>query len=131
MRKASAGDAALKEVLTGVSQAIAEKHISDDAIRMHIATAYELGERMLVSLRAVVLENAAPESLQWLWGEKESALSVWMKLSATLIKLAEWQQKLAQGQDNVAEQMPVSAQDQEIIAHYFAHYHHEAQDPLP
>jgi len=90
-----------------------------------MASLRSLGMRLMHKLEQALQLGGIPEEERWLWGDKEHAVGIWVKLSSHLLKLAEQESKILaqeaqEGEDTPKDMETLSAADDAIIARYLA-----------
>jgi hypothetical protein len=81
------------------------------------------GIQLLQRLQKAIESGAPLEKDLWLWGEKENAVSLWVKLSASLLKVMEYEMLLGAAAKPAMAQQPLSNDDMQIIERFVALHH--------
>lgn len=94
------------------------ENIENDAL----LRAHSLGVMFLEQLEKAVASGGMDESDSWLWGAKENAVSLWIKISSNLLKLGEHIPATPLAESNSADML---AEDRLILERYISSRHYE------
>lgn len=96
----------------------------EDRLVADIILARRLGQRMLRELEACLEQDEAWESQHWIWGDKETLVNVWNKVSTTLLKLVEAEAKWASNEADLLmdDSALLEDEDKDILKAYVARH---------
>ena len=104
----------IKTLLTSVGK--------DNAQKDGLMLTRLLGVQLMERLQKTIASGTPSEQDLWLWGEKENAVSLWVKLSGSLLKVMEYETLLSLGKEAGA-QKNISEDDARIIERFVALRH--------